>query len=165
MHHRRIFHWLLIFQEFEFKVVVRPVKLNVGPDHLSRIDTGEEPTRVKDDLPDAHLFRIEAISAELEEITQLLENGQALEGMSIKKKQILAMKVAPYSLINKFLYKMGLDEIIKRCVLEHEIDNIMYKVHYGPAGGHFQADTTAKKIQQLGLWWLTLYKDCKKFVS
>ena len=41
----------------------------------------------------------------------------------------------------------------------------MHKAHYGPAGGHFQADTSAKKIQQSGLWWLTLYKDCKKFVS
>ena len=85
--------------------------------------------------------------------------------MSIKKKQILAMKVEPYTLINGFLYKMGLDHILRRCVLEHERDNIMYEAHYGLAGGHFQVDTTAKKIQQLRLWWPTLYKDCKNFVS
>ena len=86
LHHGRIFRWLLIFQEFEFKVVVRPGKLNVGPDHLSRIDTGEEPTRVEYDLPYAHLFRIEAILAMLEEIAQFLKDGQAPEGMSTKKK-------------------------------------------------------------------------------
>ena len=108
---------------------------------------GEELTGVEDDLPDAHLFWIEAIPTELEEIAQFLENGQAPEGMSTKKKQILAMKVAPYSLINWFLYKMGLDDILKRCVLEHKRDNIMYEAHYGPVGGHFQVDTTAKKIQ------------------
>ena len=85
--------------------------------------------------------------------------------MSTKKKQILAMKVAPYNLINVFLYKMGLDDILRRCVLEHERDNIMHEAHYGPARGHFQADTAAKKIQQSGLWWPTLYKDWKKFVS
>ena len=67
---------------------------------MSRIDTGEEQIGVKDDLPDAHLFRIEAVPIELEEIAQFLESGQALEGMSMKKKQILAMKVASYSLIN-----------------------------------------------------------------
>ena len=50
-------------------------------------------------------------------------------------------------------------------VLEHERNNIMNEAHYGPAGGNFQADTTAKKIQQSGLWWPTLHKDCKKFVS
>ena len=41
----------------------------------------------------------------------------------------------------------------------------MHGAHYGLAGGHFQADTTAKKIQQLRQWWPTLYKDCKNFVS
>ena len=51
--------------------------------------------------------------------------------MSTKKKQMLAMKAAPYSLINGFLYKMGLDDILRRCVLEHERDNIMYEAHYG----------------------------------
>ena len=74
---------------------------------------------------DAHLFRIEAVLAKLEEIAQFLEDGQALEGMSTNKKQILAMKAAPYSLINGFLYKMGLDDILRRCVLEHEINNII----------------------------------------
>ena len=85
--------------------------------------------------------------------------------MSMKKKQILAMKAAPYSIINGFLYKMGLADILRRCVLEHEINNIMHEAHYRPTGGHFQEDMTAKKIQQLELWWLTLHKDCKNFVS
>ena len=62
------------------------------------------------------------------------------------------MKAAPYSLINEFLYKMGLDDILRRCVLEHERENIMHEAHYGLVGGNFQEDTTAKKIQQSGLW-------------
>ena len=33
LHHGRICRRLLLFQEFEFEVVVRPGKLNVGPDH------------------------------------------------------------------------------------------------------------------------------------
>ena len=68
LHHGRICQWLLLFQEFEFEVVVRPGKLNIGPNHLSRIDTREEPTGVDDDLPHAHLFHIEVVLAELEEI-------------------------------------------------------------------------------------------------
>ena len=67
--------------------------------------------------------------------------------MSTKKKQILAVKATPYTLINEFLYKMGLDEVLHRCVFEHERENIMHEAHYGPAGGHFQSETTAKKIQ------------------
>ena len=68
LHHGRICRWLLLFQEFEFEVVVKPGKLNVGPNHLSRIDTGEESIGVEDDLLDAHLFWIEAVLVELEEI-------------------------------------------------------------------------------------------------
>ena len=56
LHHGRIYRCLLLFQEFELEVIVTPGKLNVGPNHLSQIDTGEEPKGVKDDLPDAHLF-------------------------------------------------------------------------------------------------------------
>ena len=104
---------------------------------MSRIDTREELTGVEDDLPDAHLFRIEVVPTELEEIAQFLENGQAPEGMSTKKKQILAMKAAPYTLINGFLNKMGLDKVLCRCVLEHERENIIHEAHYCPAGGHF----------------------------
>ena len=67
----------------------------------------QEPTGVEDVLSDAHLFRIEAVPAELEEITQVSESGQAPEGMSIEKKQILAMKVAPYTMgefVNGYYY-------------------------------------------------------------
>ena len=69
------------------------------------------------------------------------------EGLSDKKKKILAMKAAPYSIINESLYKLGLDEVLYQCVLDHERESIMHEAHYCLAGGHFQLDTTAKKIQ------------------
>ena len=38
---------------------MNPSRLNVGPDHLSRIDIGEEPTNIEDGLPNAQFFRVE----------------------------------------------------------------------------------------------------------
>ena len=55
----RIFRWLLLFQEFDFKVIVKPEKLNVGPDHLSRVTNGEEPMNLEDNFPDAQLFSVQ----------------------------------------------------------------------------------------------------------
>ena len=55
----KIYHWLLLFQEFDFKIIVKPRCLNFGPDHLSRIETGEEPTNIDDGLSDAQLFRVD----------------------------------------------------------------------------------------------------------
>ena len=46
-----ICRWLLLFQEFDFEVIVKLGQLNVGPDHLSRIESGEEPTSLEDNFP------------------------------------------------------------------------------------------------------------------
>jgi hypothetical protein len=53
----RICRWLLLFQEFDFKVIVKPGKLNAGPDHLSTVTNGEEPSNVEDNFSDAQLFQ------------------------------------------------------------------------------------------------------------
>jgi hypothetical protein len=49
----RICRWLLLFQEFEFEVIIKPRKLNAGPNQLSRVTNGEEPTNIEDKLLDA----------------------------------------------------------------------------------------------------------------
>ena len=49
----RICRWLVLFQEYEFEIIVKPGILNTGPDHLSQIDSGEEPINLEDNLPDA----------------------------------------------------------------------------------------------------------------
>jgi len=48
-----ICRWFLLFQEYDFEVIVKPGKLNFKTDHLSRIDIGEESTNIEDNLPDA----------------------------------------------------------------------------------------------------------------
>ena len=60
-----------------------------------------------------------------------------LEGMSDKKKKILAMKDAPYTIVNRFLYKLGLDEVLCRCILDHERESIMNEAHFGLARVNF----------------------------
>ena len=64
----KICRWLLLFQEFKFEVVVQSSKANIGLDHLSRMESDEESTRIDDDLPDAHLFRIKVVPTDLAEI-------------------------------------------------------------------------------------------------
>ena len=54
----KICRWILLFKEFEFEVIVNPGRLNVGPDHLSRIESGEEPTSLEYNLLEVQLFVI-----------------------------------------------------------------------------------------------------------
>ena len=49
----KICKWILLFQEFDFEIIVKLGHLNVSPDHLSRIETSEEPTNIEVGLPDA----------------------------------------------------------------------------------------------------------------
>lgn len=71
----RICRWLLLFQEFNFEVVIKPDRLNVGPDHLSQLETGENEGAVNDRLLDNDLYRIEGIPDQLEDIATLLTTG------------------------------------------------------------------------------------------
>jgi hypothetical protein len=157
--------WLLLFQEFKFEVVSQPGKKNVNLDHLSQLETGEDPTRIEDDLPDANLFRVKATPKELEEIANFLEEGKAPEDLLANKRNILALKETPFTLMNGYLYKLGIDNILQRCALEHEREDIINEAHAGPVEGHFQANTTARKILQASLWWSTLHKDCREQVK
>ena len=49
----KIYRWLLLFQEYDFDIIVKPRRLNAGPDHLSRLESGEEPTSLEDSLSNA----------------------------------------------------------------------------------------------------------------
>jgi hypothetical protein len=82
----RICRWLLLFQEFLFEVIVKPGRCNVGPDHLSRLDSGESGGVVDDQLPDADLFQIEAIPEYLEDIVVFLSTGTCPKTYSTTQK-------------------------------------------------------------------------------
>ena len=90
--------------------------------------------------------------------------GQAPEGLIWKKNKILAIKSAPYTLINGSLYKLRQDGIVHWCALEHERQTILAGSHSGASRGHFQIETTIKKILQSNLWWPTLNRDCKAYL-
>lgn len=72
---RRIFRWFLLFQEFSFEVVIKPGRCNIGPNHLSILESGESGGTVNDQCPDAYFFWVEAIPKYLEDIAVLLSTG------------------------------------------------------------------------------------------
>ena len=78
-----ICRWLLLFQEYGFEVIVKPGRLNVGLDHLSRIETGEEPTSLEEGLPNMQLFVVHVTDGHFEDIIHFLATGTASEGYSV----------------------------------------------------------------------------------
>jgi len=67
----------LLFQEYDFEIVVKPRKLNAGPDHLSRLETGEELAILDKNLPNVQLFLVSTVDNYFEHIGKFLSIGVA----------------------------------------------------------------------------------------
>lgn len=64
----RICRWLLMFQEYDFEVIIKPGRLNAGPDHLSQIQNGKEPKNLEEGLPDVQLYAVHIMNDHFEDI-------------------------------------------------------------------------------------------------
>jgi hypothetical protein len=64
-----------LFQKYDFEIVVKPGRMNKGPDHLSRLEHGEEPTSLEDTLSDAQLLAIRNNDDHFAYIVQFLSTG------------------------------------------------------------------------------------------
>jgi hypothetical protein len=70
-----------------------------------------------------------------------------------------------YTWINGLLFRTGIDNIMRRCIPEEDVFDILRACHTEPCGGHFAAQRTAQKILTAGYFWPTLHKDCKRYVQ
>jgi hypothetical protein len=147
----RICRWLLLFQEYDFKFMVKLGGMNKGPNHLSRLEHGEEPTSLEDTLPYAQLLAIRKVDDHFSEIVQFLSTGMAPREYIIIKKKQLVVRAACFSLIDGQLYKMGPDEILRRCVMEAEIPMILAEAHEVIAGGHYAGKATPSRKDEMPL--------------
>lgn len=93
-----ICRWLLLFQEYDFEVIVSG-KLDAQPNHLSGIKTEEEPTNIEDNLNDAQLFVIRVTHDRFMDIIQFLTTGMVPMEYTMKKKKELDIRAADLSLI------------------------------------------------------------------
>ena len=103
---------MLLFQEFEFEIVVKPGRLNASLDHLSCIENSEEPTNIDDGLPDVQLFHVDIVDDHYAPIIQFLATGVSLEDMSTSQSKQLVVKDSDFELIGGKLYKLGPNEIL-----------------------------------------------------
>jgi hypothetical protein len=63
------------------------------------------------------------------------------------------------------LFRLCGDQIIRRCVPDHEVQSVLNFSHSLHCGGHFGVERTRRKVLESGLWWPTLHKDAHSFVQ
>ena len=62
------------------------------------------------------------------------------------------------------LFKIGVDNMLRRCVTKEEAMSILWHCHNSPCGGHYGGDKTTAKVLQSGFFWPTLFKDAHHHV-
>ena len=97
------------------------------------------------------MFSIDIVDKKFDAIIHLLNIGYASEGYLIWKKKQIVVKASDYTLIMRQLYKLGPDEIIRRCVFYHERQWVMAEAHVGVSGGHYIKKEMVRNILQAGL--------------
>ena len=105
----KICRQLLLFQEFDFETIVKLSHLSASPNHLSWIETDEEPINIGEGLPDVQLFRVNMEDDYYAHIIQFLETWIAPEGFSTIQKKQFVVKASDFQLIVGRLYKLGPD--------------------------------------------------------
>eukprot|EP00253_Pinus_taeda_P022006 PITA_22006 len=153
-------------KHFDLTIVDKPGKENVVADFLSRLDlsVGEEGL-VDDQMPYEHLFSISVYSPWFADISNYLVSTQFPPHLSSKEKSKIMRKSTPFTWIGENLFKLGPDQILRHCVREEKVFDILLTCHDGPCGGHFAAKRTAFKVLQASYYWPTLHQDVKRYIS
>nr|GFA26477.1 reverse transcriptase domain-containing protein [Tanacetum cinerariifolium] len=143
----RLLWWVLLLQEFDFKVLDTKGAENLATDHLSRLENPYEnvldPKEINEKFP-------------LETLSMVTFRGDSSAPWFAD--------FANYHASN-FIVKVCADQVIRRCVHGKEALDILEAYHNGPTGGHHGANLTAKKIFDAGFFWPTIYKDAHEFVK
>ncbi|GJY54179.1 reverse transcriptase domain-containing protein [Tanacetum coccineum] len=88
-----------------------------------------------------------------------------VKGMSSQQKKKFFKDVRHYFWDDSYLYRIGADQVIRRCVYGQEAIDILMACHNGPTGGHHGANYTAKKVFDSGFYWPTIYRNAHDMVK
>ncbi|GJZ47580.1 reverse transcriptase domain-containing protein [Tanacetum coccineum] len=169
----RLLWWVLLLQEFDFNVIDTKGAENLAADHLSRLENPYEnvldPKEVNEKFPLETLNMVTSCSDSSTPWFADYANYHAgnfiVKGMSSQQKNKFFKDVKHYFWDDPYLFKICVDQMIRRCVAGQEAVNILTACHSGPTGGHYGANYTAKKVFNLGFYWPTIYKDAHDLVT
>jgi hypothetical protein len=58
------------------------------------------------------------------------------------------------------LYCQGVDQVLRHCLSNEEVEMVLNDFHSGYNGGHLSALATTQKIFHTGYFWLLIFKYC-----
>nr|GEV85818.1 reverse transcriptase domain-containing protein [Tanacetum cinerariifolium] len=169
----RLLCWVILLQEFTFKVIDTKGAENLAAGHLSRLENLHQnmldPKEINESFP---LETLNLVSTHGNSSTPWFADfanyhagNFVVKGMSSQQKSKFFKDVKHYFWDDAFLFKICADQVIRRCVHGQEAIDILKACHYGPTGGHHGLNYTAKKVFDLGFYWPTICRDAQDLVK
>ena len=120
----------------------------------------EDGTKLVDDtFPDEHLFVVSIQTPWFTNIVNYLATGKLPNHFSPHEKHHIIVHISNYSWVDNDLFRTGLDIIIRRCVREYGMVDILHGCHDGPCGGNFSDKRMTYKLLHSGYYWPRIFKD------
>nr|GFC70913.1 reverse transcriptase domain-containing protein [Tanacetum cinerariifolium] len=168
----RLLRWILLLQEFDFKVIDTRGAENYAADHLSRLENLYEnifdPKEINKTFPLKTLNKVahkDPSTPWFADLANYYTGNFIIKGMTSQQKNKFFKDARHYFWDDPYLFRTCADQIIRRCVAGEEAIDILNACHSGPTGGHYGASYTAKKVFNLGFYWLSIYKDAFELVK
>nr|GEZ07378.1 reverse transcriptase domain-containing protein [Tanacetum cinerariifolium] len=169
----RLLHWVLLLQDFTFKVIDTKGAENLAADHLSRLENPHQnvldPNEINESLS---LKTLNLVSTRgnsstpwFADFANYRAGNFVVKGISSQQKNTVFKDVKHYFWDDPFLFKICVDQVIRRCVHDQEAIDILKACHYGPTGGHHGPNYTAKKVFDSGFYLPTIYCDAQDLVK
>nr|XP_004499872.1 uncharacterized protein LOC101505881 [Cicer arietinum] len=140
---------------------------NIVADHLSRLEKVEENEDIRpirDQFADEHIFAITMVPW-FTDFANFKVGGTIPSDFTYQQQKKFIHDAKFYVWDEPFLYKRGVDGLLRRCVSEEEQEKVMWHCHDSEYGGHFSGDRTAARVLQSGLFWPSLFKDAFNYVK
>ncbi|GKE58460.1 reverse transcriptase domain-containing protein, partial [Tanacetum coccineum] len=169
----RLLWWILLLQEFD--VIIRDKKgaENLEADHLSRLENPHQDVLENKEITKTFSLKtLGMVTFHGDDSTLWFANfanyhagNFVIKGMSSQQKKKFFKDVKHYFWDDPYLFKICVDQVIRRCVYGQEVVDILTACHNGPTGGHYGANYTANKVFDSGFFWHTIYRDTHDLVT
>ncbi|GKC86168.1 reverse transcriptase domain-containing protein [Tanacetum coccineum] len=135
--------------------VIKKGTENLAADHLSRLENPHKDVLENKDINEKFPLETLGIISSgstpwFADIANFHAGNFIMKGMSSQQKKKFFKDVKHYFWDDPYLFRIYMDQIIRRCVHGQETFDILNACHEGPTGGHHGASLTAKKVFDVG---------------
>ncbi|GKC98776.1 reverse transcriptase domain-containing protein [Tanacetum coccineum] len=154
-------------KEFDIEIKDRKGTKNVTADYLSQIKNDEtsNDSEVDDNFPGETLMEINTKDEPwFADFANYLVGDIIPKGMTYQQKKKFLSDLKHYFWEEPYLFKVCSDGMVRHCIPGPESRTILDQCHYGPTGGQYGPNITAKKFLDLGFYWPTIIKEAHTLV-